>query len=139
MAHLFAYGSLMCEDIMKEVAGVLSLKSVRADLAGYQRLEVRGEHYPGLVEKQEKVIEGVLYFVIPEESWRRLDAFEGEMYQRLQVEVRLEGGETAQAYTYAVREEHREKLAESEWSFDRFLEKGKGAFMSYYSGYDELG
>ena len=49
MENLFAYGTLMCEDIMQDVAGC-RLSCVPAELRGYSRRRVRGEHYPALVE-----------------------------------------------------------------------------------------
>ena len=48
MTHLFAYGTLMCEDIMQEVSGCLP-EHRRGFLKGYVRRRVKGQAYPGLL------------------------------------------------------------------------------------------
>ena len=48
MENLFAYGTLMCEDIMREVSGVRLLQ-VSGKLKGYSRRGVKGEHYPAFI------------------------------------------------------------------------------------------
>ena len=137
MANLFAYGTLMCEDIMKSVAGYLP-GSQKGVLYDYWRLEVVNEHYPGLVAGEGGVVEGVVYLDISGEGWDRLDSFEGDLYSRQEVEVKLDDGSVLSVYTYVVKEKFTHRLNQSEWSFDRFLEKGKGAFVSFYKGYDEI-
>lgn len=137
MAHLFAYGTLMCDDIMESVAGCLPEKK-KALLAGYQRFSVKNEHYPGLVAGGDGKVEGIIYCNITEDSWRRLDSFEGEMYSRLTVEVELEDGSSQAAYVYIVKPEFENKLEKSGWSLENFLQKGKGGFIANYGGYREI-
>jgi len=137
MANLFAYGTLMCDDIMESVAGCMPNKNAAA-LYGYRRLEVKREQYPGLVAGGKENVAGVLYYDVPVESWKRLDSFEGEMYSRLEVTVELEDGSTREAYTYIVKKEYENRLECRSWSLERFLEKGKDAFETNYTGYEEI-
>lgn len=80
-AHFFAYGTLMCEDILLAATGC-RFTGVRGVLRDYERRTIRGEVYPGIVVTPGKVVEGLVYSDLPEVTWRCLDTFEGEMYQR---------------------------------------------------------
>jgi len=136
MANLFAYVTLMCDDIMKAVAGYLPVKK-NGVIAGYRRLAVRNEQYPGLVKAPGGSVAGVVYFDISERGWQRLDSFEGDMYSRENVEIMVEGA-TLVSCTYVVKENFHHLLSDSDWSFQRFMDQGKGKFEDGYSGYDEL-
>jgi gamma-glutamylcyclotransferase (GGCT)/AIG2-like uncharacterized protein YtfP len=78
MTHLFAYGTLMYEDIMQEVSGCLP-EHRRGVLKGYVRRRVKGQIYPGLLQSEANRFDGVLYLSVPASAWERLDRFEGEM------------------------------------------------------------
>jgi gamma-glutamylcyclotransferase (GGCT)/AIG2-like uncharacterized protein YtfP len=76
MEHLFAYGTLMCEDIMREIGGYVT-PSMPALLNGFRRCSVKNESYPGIIPDANGSVEGLVYRNVPESSWKRLDAFEG--------------------------------------------------------------
>jgi len=59
-SDLFTYGSLMCADIMAQVAGA-QLQSSPAVLNGYRRYLVRGEQYPGIVADADGQVAGIVY------------------------------------------------------------------------------
>ncbi len=137
MTALFAYGTLMCEDIMQAVAGVV-LPHEKAILQGHRRLAVKGEEYPGVLPAEGFLVEGILYYDVCGASWERLDRFEGEMYCRTGVTVFLDDSSRRDAFTYIVRPEYRDRLSNSDWSFTDFVEKKKNVFISTYGGYDAL-
>jgi len=138
MADLFVYGTLMCADILKAVAGELPART-KAVLRGYRRFGVRGERYPAIIAAEGASVEGVVCFDIGEESWRRLDRFEGKMYQRRLVEVKLKDwASTKKAYAYVVGKDFEDRLSPEEWSFEVFKKTGKGEFVNDYEGYDIL-
>lgn len=137
MDHLFAYGTLMCDDIMREVAGFLPIQ-VPGILKGYRRWAVRDAPYPALVTDQEGHVEGVVYWNVPPSAWERLDRFEGEMYDLRAVEIELKDGTTLPAATYVVRPEFLDRLESSDWEFAKFLRNGKGGFRKHYPGYRSL-
>ena len=132
--HCFTYGSLMCEDIMFHVAG-LPLRHEPARLADHRRLAVLGEDYPGLLAATGGLVEGVLYRDVPETGWARLDAFEGEMYERRRVPLNMADGSRIEAWTYLFRPEYRHLLADAEWDFQAFLRAGKVRFRARYMGF----
>ena len=127
----------MCEDIMLEVAGCC-LPHVEGTLAGYSRRAVRNEAYPALVPDEKGIVGGILYKDVPDAAWDRLDRFEGEMYLRLPVTIRLADETVSPAETYVVRPEFVDHLEKTEWDFDRFLQDGKNGFQKEYRGYHKL-
>jgi len=135
--ELFTYGTLMLPDIMAKVAGC-RLAADPATLAGYRRTLVRGEDYPGIAEDERGEVAGILYHDVPEEAVRRLDAFEGEMYDRREVVVTFEGGVARPVMTYVFRPEFRHLLTDVPWDYDRFLVSGRQRFESGYFGFGEL-
>lgn len=133
----FTYGSLMCRDIMSGVAG-LDLVGEPAWLAGYARHPVVGEDYPGAIAAPGAVVEGVLYRGLGPEALRRLDVFEGDMYERVRVGVNPVGGRDVTAWCYIVRDRYRDRLRAGTWDFAAFLRQGKARFLSRYLGFAEL-
>jgi len=134
---LFTYGTLMSPDIMGKVAGV-RLASVRAALAGYRRTLVRDEVYPGIAEDGKYEVEGVLYLDLSDEAARRLDAFEGVMYDRREVVITLENGAARTVMTSIFRPEFRHLLTDVPWDFEQFLVSGRKRFEQGYFGFDQL-
>ena len=129
----------MCDDIMGAVCAAAPLSPLPARLAGYRRAPVIGVEYPGMIPAADGRVEGILYLDLPASAWPRLDAFEGDEYQRSEVEVELAGGRRLMAWTYVFKPEYAERLGEGEWDFQRFLETGKARFEALYMGFDVLG
>lgn len=127
----------MCEDIFADVADC-RVAGQPGSLAGYRRLCVKGEPYPGLVPVAGHRVEGVLYREMPAAAWARLDRFEGEMYHRRRVRVELGGGAVMAAETYLVKAAFSDCLESSEWDFDAFLRNGKALFQARYNGYQTI-
>lgn len=127
----------MSPDIMTKVAGC-RLAALPATLLDYQRSLVKGEVYPGIAEKTGGIVEGVLYLDVPAEALKRLDAFEGGMYERREVTVREAGRVARAAMTYVFRPEYRDLLTGTPWDFNEFLVSGKKRFEDGYLGFDEL-
>lgn len=135
--NLFAYGTLMCAEVMREVAGCLP-SSAPGVLQGYRRRAVKGELYPALVAEEGARVEGVVYRAVPDAAWTRLDRFEGEIYSRRSVLIVLQDGVTLAAETYVLRPECLDLLAQADWDYADFLRNGKTRFQQYYQGYQEL-
>jgi gamma-glutamylcyclotransferase (GGCT)/AIG2-like uncharacterized protein YtfP len=134
---LFTYGTLMSSDIMMRVAGC-QLDSRPASLHGFFRSKVRDEMYPGIREEDGGEVLGLLYLEVPAEAIERLDLFEGEMYERRQVTVRLDSGEEKAVMTYIFRPQYHNLLTGIPWEYDEFLSLGKQKFEDGYLGFDAL-
>ena len=130
MGNLFAYGTLMCEDIMLEVSGC-RLSHMSGILKGYSRRVVKGEHYPAITADKAEIVEGVVYRDVPDSAWERLDQFEGEMYRRQTVNIELNDGGMLHAETYVVKPEFLNSLDQSDWDFDNFIANGKTNFQQH--------
>jgi len=134
---LFTYGSLMCEDIMTDVAGA-RLPGEAATLSGFRRYLVKEEEYPGIVAEPGGVVSGVVYHGIEAASWQRLDRFEGELYERKAVTVQYADGRTAVVDCYLFRPEFAHRLSSTEWDFAAFLQRGKTVFQHQYCGFKAI-
>jgi gamma-glutamylcyclotransferase (GGCT)/AIG2-like uncharacterized protein YtfP len=137
-AGLFAYGSLMCADIMSAAAG-LNCAGEPARLAGYARHPVVGEAYPGVMPQPSASVSGVLYRDLDAAAFARLDAFEGDLYDRISLTVELADGASAPAWCYVVKAVYRDRLAPGDWNFETFLTEGKTRFQRQYLGFTILG
>jgi len=134
MENLFAYGTLMCDDIMQEVSG-LRVRSVPGTLKGYSRRSVKSQKYPGVLPDESGSVEGVVYLNVLNLAWDRLDRFEGEMYARQIVEVEVNDGARLRAETYVVKPNFLDHLDQTDWDFADFLRNGKASFQRHYKGY----
>lgn len=128
MGNLFAYGTLMCEEIMADVSGC-RLPRVAATLKGYIRKAVSGECYPAITPDRRGVVNGVAYLNLPDSAWDLLDRFEGEMYQRRPVAVALNDGTPLAAETYVIRAAFLGRLGPCDWDYDAFVLTGKKGFL----------
>lgn len=136
-APLFAYGTLMVEEILASASGQ-RLKGMSATLKGFRRYRVFAEVYPGIIPDPRGSVAGILYQGISAEAWERLDRFEGEMYQRERVELVQESGDTIVAETYVIRPQFRSRLSDEAWSLEQFLSCDQGTFQQEYQGFDAL-
>lgn len=135
MQHLFAYGSLMCPDIMRLVSGVEPI-SQPARLRGYRRCRVRNEPYPAVIADRTATLDGVLYRDLNTSAWERLDRFEGDLYQRIQVRVGTGQGVEQTAGLYLATPALQALLIPGDWSFEQFLREGKSRFERDYRGFE---
>ena len=116
---LFAYGTLMLPELVEALLG-RRLHATPARLEGYVRYRVRDRLYPGIVGQPDATTEGVVIEGLEPADVRRLDAFEGPLYERRQVEVIAAGGARIRAETYVIPESQRELLTDEPWSREHF-------------------
>lgn len=133
---IFTYGTLMIPEVMYAVS-TREFRFKDAILRGYARFTVKEESYPGIVPVADAVTEGVIYFDVDESSLERLDAFEGDLYQRTPVRVETEKDEILNAETYVIRPEYRGYLSSKEWNVKEFTHKHLEAFLETYQGFQK--
>ncbi|MCE4557287.1 gamma-glutamylcyclotransferase family protein [Roseateles cellulosilyticus] len=133
-APCFTYGSLMWADIMARVCG-REFTGEPASLAGHRRHPVRGQDYPGLRPAADGVVAGRLYRGVDAAAWERLDAFEGDEYERVDVVVSLADGRTLPAQVYRFREAFVQRLLPGDWDADAFEREGRARFIARYAGF----
>jgi gamma-glutamylcyclotransferase (GGCT)/AIG2-like uncharacterized protein YtfP len=133
---IFTYGTLMIPEVMVAVT-TRRFRFKNAILRGYARFTVKGESYPGIIPGTDSVTEGIIYFDVDKLSLERLDAFEGDLYQRTPILAEMEGGETFNAEAYVIKPKFRNHLSSSEWNMKEFAQKHLEAFLETYSGFNK--
>ena len=117
--RLFAYGTLELPEVMEALLG-RGLPQRSARLEGFERRLVRDRPYPGIVPRAEACVAGVLYDGLEADALARLDHFEGSLYERREVRVRVARAGALPAWTYVLREAHHLRLSDEPWDADRF-------------------
>jgi gamma-glutamylcyclotransferase (GGCT)/AIG2-like uncharacterized protein YtfP len=126
--RLFSYGTLQFPEILAAVTGC-HLEGERAVLDDYACYLVRGKAYPGITPEHEASVEGVVYTGIGEAHFRKLDRFEGELYERVRVCLTDTEGNPLQAWTYVIRDGLRDQLTRASWNKKDFEVEHLPAFL----------
>lgn len=97
--HVFTYGSLMFAAVWQRVVRG-QYASCAATLDGYRRFAVRDETYPGIVASKGSSVAGLMYADVDAADLICLDAFEGELYDRIDAVVTDANGHAMKVQTY---------------------------------------
>jgi gamma-glutamylcyclotransferase (GGCT)/AIG2-like uncharacterized protein YtfP len=127
--RLFSYGTLQFPEVLQAVTGC-HLEGERAVLDDYACYTVKGKVYPALIHEPRARTEGLVYTGIGDAHLRKLDDFEGNLYQRIRVCVTDEEGKPLQAWTYVVREAMRAQLTRTPWNREDFELEHLRAFLN---------
>ena len=129
LTNIFVYGTLMFEPVWRQVTGCFH-KSQKAILAGYERKSVKGQVYPVLIPSIKPVkLDGLVYFDINEEVLYKLDYFEGEVYSREKIKVKISGGKDINAQTYVLKTEYYRIIDDNIWDPLRFKREHMVLFL----------
>jgi gamma-glutamylcyclotransferase (GGCT)/AIG2-like uncharacterized protein YtfP len=115
---LFAYGTLQLADVLHAVVGQ-RWQGEPALLVGYGRYRLRGKPYPAIIAEPAGNVAGLLYAGVGVAELALLDSYEGDLYERRTVKVRL-GGHTHSALVYVLGEQHRSLLSSEAWELGAF-------------------
>lgn len=126
--NCFTYGTLMCTDIMRRVAGV-EPGSAAAQLQGFRRHALRGQCYPAIIADTSGTVSGLVYTDVSDEVLLRLNRYEGALYQRISVSVTTHDQNALPAETYILKPAYRHLLAGVDWDFEKFLENNKADYL----------
>lgn len=74
--------------------------SCAAALDGYCRFAVRDATYPGIIASEGNSVAGLVYLDVDAADLARLDAFEGDLYRRIDVVVIDANGHAMKVQTY---------------------------------------
>ena len=95
---LFVYGTLRDAALVVELTG-RQFAQIPATLDGYRRVEPDGD-YAWIEPHGNAHVDGIVLCSIDERSMERLDAYEGDLYERRAVEVRTADGLDIECDTY---------------------------------------
>jgi gamma-glutamylcyclotransferase (GGCT)/AIG2-like uncharacterized protein YtfP len=135
--NLFTYGSLVIRPVMHAVTG-LNFQYRKAFLRDYARFKLKGESYPAIIYRRGAKTDGIIYLDVDALSLKRLDEFEGEVYERVSVLVETDQGEAFTAEAYVMKWEHGNLLSSEPWDLEEFEKKHLLDFMVNYKGFSLL-
>ncbi|MCE2517858.1 MAG: gamma-glutamylcyclotransferase [Alphaproteobacteria bacterium] len=97
---IFVYGTLRDEGVRNAVLGHAVPVVINATKPGFSQRWVKGATYPMIKPMEGQVAQGVILCGLPESDVARLDAFEGENYERRPSTAIAEDGSTRDVYIY---------------------------------------
>lgn len=128
--NVFVSGPLMFRDLIKAVTGkVFTVES--GVLHGYAQFTIKDKGQSAMIPFPDRMVEGVVYLDVDDDSLARIDAFQGNRFEREDVTVEAENGEWLEASAYCLKLRRRKILSAEEWSEDvyrdNFLKKDLAA------------
>jgi gamma-glutamylcyclotransferase (GGCT)/AIG2-like uncharacterized protein YtfP len=138
--HVFTYGSLMFPEVWSVVVG-REFETVEGTAAGYAIYRVRDAVFPGIVAAGDSsTVRGLAYLDVDDESIARLDRFEDDFYDRLEVTVNCADGQERKAGAYVVPPKNRHVVTTEPWTAEWFVSSGGLAdFIARFQGFSRLG
>jgi gamma-glutamylcyclotransferase (GGCT)/AIG2-like uncharacterized protein YtfP len=116
---------------MKAITG-RDFEGKLATLRGWARYKVANSVYPAIKAEAEGAVEGKLYWELDEHIFDDLDQFEGDKYERIEVDVTLEDGSSEKAYTFAFKQDCLVHLSDEPWNYEDFLNKGLEKYIRWF-------
>ena len=115
-SNVFTYGSLMFPEVWQRVVSG-RYRSASAVVEHHVRLAIRGETYPGMIERAGCRVTGVVYYEVDPQDVACLDHFEGGEYRRASLVALAEEIEIpVEAYLF----EATQRLLETDWQPETF-------------------
>lgn len=138
--ELFTYGSLMFPEVWSAVVG-REFATIEGTASGYAIYRVRDAVFPAIVAaRKESVVRGLVYLDVDDESIARLDRFEDDFYDRLEMAVDCADGKERTAGAYVVPPKNRHVITTEPWKAEWFVSSGGLAdFIARFQGFSRLG
>ena len=121
--NLFVYGPLMVPEVMRAVVGGDEPRCHEAVLHGYVERRVESTAQAGLIPFPDCATEGVVFYDLDGVAMGKIDAFEGDDFERVSVSVQAENGEWVEAETHLLRPKGRKLLRAKAWDELEFRER----------------
>ena len=97
-------------------------------------LDVQLKMMNTLLFQADELVEGVVYYDINKEDMITLDAFEGEYYERKEVELLVKNA-PVHACVYVLKEQYFDIIDPKPWSEAHFATEGIKRFLANYKGF----
>lgn len=119
--NLFAYGTLVVPSLFEKVVGKPG-NGINATLRGYSRFLLKDKCYPGISPTPGDPVDGVVYFDLDDSDFEKLDQFEGDIYERINVKIVTEEKKIVAADTYVLVPKKRHLLSNETWDLQTFID-----------------
>lgn len=127
---LFTYGSLMFPQVWRQLVPQ-ERPSYPAYLPNFSRRLIFLDTYPVLIRENQNGLLGTVYSELSDQDIARLDYFEGEIYQRISVDVQTENGMTS-CQTYIPKPQYNPLAMQEQWRGDIFRVVQMPIFLQRY-------
>ena len=126
--RLFAYGTLQLPDVLQAVTGQRRA-GTPALLTGFRRFRVPGKPYPAIVADPTGTVPGLLIEGVSATELERLDYYEGELYERLELPVKTDTAEVL-ALSYVLGPAHLALVAQEPWDLQAFEREHLASYLA---------
>lgn len=117
--NLFVSGPLMFRDVIQAVAGK-TFPMQDGVLRGYIQFTLEQDGQSAMIPFPDRVVDGLVYLGVDEEALARIDAFEGALFERVEVSVESPAGEWIEAEAYCIKLSRKRLLTSREWDEDEY-------------------
>ena len=100
--NLFVSGPLMFRDVVQAVTG----KTFTAKcglIHGFAQFLVKEDGQSAMIPFPDRAVTGVVYLDVDDSSLSRIDAFQGHRYERVEITVEAENGDSIEADAYCLK------------------------------------
>jgi gamma-glutamylcyclotransferase (GGCT)/AIG2-like uncharacterized protein YtfP len=127
-SNVYVYGTLQEPSIVRLIVG-RTLVGAAAVLEGHARFRLEHKVYPAIVAQPGERVSGLLYSGLTQSELRRLDEYEGPLYERRELSVSRSGAAT-RAFTYVLKEQNRHLLSPEPWSLEQFRREHLASYLA---------
>lgn len=129
--RLFAYGTLQLPKRLQALIDRVP-PGISAQLDGFRCGLVARADFPGIVPCQDSTVSGLLLAGLSARELDTLDAYEGELYQRISVLVQTREGSHA-AWVYQIVPWARNRVTHEPWTIEGYRTLNGKTRLTYHS------
>lgn len=129
--RLFAYGTLQLPERLQALIGRVP-PGIPAQLAGFRCGLVARADFPGIVPCHDSAVSGLLLAGLSDGELETLDAYEGELYQRVSVQVQTSDGPHS-AWVYQIAPWARNRVTQEPWTIEAYRVLNGRTRLTYHS------
>ncbi len=129
--RLFAYGTLQLPERLQALIGRVP-PGIPAQLAGFRCGLVARADFPGLVPSADSTTAGLLLAGLTADELQKLDAYEGELYQRVAVHVQTAEG-LFSTWVYQIAPWARSRVTHELWTIEGYRALNGRTRLTYHS------
>lgn len=134
MKNLFTYGTLMFSDVIHRIVHK-KYPGQPAVVKGFKRTQIIGDVYPVAIPQNGACVEGVIYLNVNQKDCLRLDAFEGEYYQRIKTQAFESAKSEHPLFTcelYVLKAKYYKLASKKHWNPEAFSKNFIQSFTKRY-------